>query len=144
MDIATHKPAPGADYVIRVDLADHGMPGRSEQIWVEQVGSNRFVVRSLPFFSYGIRPGDTVETDSSYTVRRVIKQSGKQVLRIAVEPQAVDRIQRPLHEVLEELALPHEWHRDGYVAVELADEEIPERLTTLLDEGRGELHHEFG
>ncbi len=113
-------------------MAEHGMPRRREQIWAKQVGPVRFLVRSLPFFRYGIRPGDEVETDENYTVQRVVTRSGRELLRVAATPQVTDEVLVALHRLLEELELIHEWHRNGYVAIELADRAIPEALESFL------------
>ena len=39
------------------------MAGAREQLWVKQVGEGRFLMRSLPFFTYGVALGDEVSTD---------------------------------------------------------------------------------
>lgn len=132
-EIATHEPAPGSNFVIRVDLDDHGMPGRGEQLWALQVGPTRFRIQSLPFFAYGLRPGDEVETDDSFTVQRLVHSSGTQVLRIASTEAAADGVHADLHSLLETLGLSHEWHRIGYVAVELASDALPGELASYLD-----------
>jgi hypothetical protein len=144
-DIATHDPAPDSDFVIRVDLAGHGMPGRREQLWAKQVAPTRFVLRSIPFFAYGIRPGDEVETDEGFSVQRVVHSSGNQVLRVAVSPAGAGAIQAELHSLLEHLGLSHEWHREGYVAIKLPSDAIPHSLLSYIEPRAhdGQLHFEL-
>lgn len=141
----THDPAPDSGFVIRVDLTDDGMPGRSEQLWVKQVGPTRFVLRSLPFFAYGLRPGDELETDDTYTFQRVVAVSGLHLLRVAAELHAAEQVHGRLHPLLEELALDHEWHRNGYVAIELASPSVPAELQAVLAEEQdaGRLRYEL-
>ena len=143
-EIATHEPPPDSDFVIRVDLADHGMPGRSEQLWAKRSGPNRFVLRSIPFFAYGLRPGDEVETDDSYSIKRVVRSAGRHVLRIAAVRGQADAVHEDLHPLLEQLGLSHEWHGNGYVAIELTAVELPEPLQFYLEPqaGNGVLHFE--
>ena len=131
--VATHDPSPGADFVIRVDLADHGMPGRSEQLWAKQVGPTRFILRSLPFFAYGLRPGDEVETTSDFTFMRVVRSSGMQLLRVAAKDDLADDLHAELHPLLGQLKLAHEWHQNGYVAIELPGGSIPPALSAYLE-----------
>jgi hypothetical protein len=35
--VATHKPVPDANFLVRADLEPHGMAGKSEQLWVKQM-----------------------------------------------------------------------------------------------------------
>jgi hypothetical protein len=42
---------------------------------VKQVGDRRFLMRSLPFFTYGIAFEDEVETDETLTITRVVQRS---------------------------------------------------------------------
>ena len=129
----THDPAPDSGFVIRAELSDEGMPGRSDQLWAKRVGSSRSVLKSLPFFAYGLRPGDEVETDDAYAISRVVVESGVSLLRVAADPQAAEKLHELLHPMLENLALMHEWHRVGYVAIELASPTVPDELKSVLD-----------
>lgn len=59
--IATHQEAvwrDRADYIIRVDLADHGMPGSAEQMWTRATSDGMYEICCIPFFTYGIALGD--------------------------------------------------------------------------------------
>ncbi len=134
-DIATHDPPRGgADFLIRVDLSDHEMPGRSEQLWTRQVGELRFVVCSVPFFAYGMAVGDEVATDTNYVLTEVVKRSGRQVLRVALTAKSAAVLHDDIHRLLASLELEHEWHRTGYVAIDLPGDEVPERLLAFLQE----------
>lgn len=127
-EVATHEPAPGSDYVIRADLADHGMPGRWEQLWAKQVGRNRFLMMSLPFFAQGIRYLDEVETDDEHTILRVAAPGGRSLWRLATLRELADDIHEELHELLLSLELRHEWLGAGYVSVDLPDRKLPPEL----------------
>jgi len=62
-EIATHtEPVlrAEADFLIHAGLAEFGMPGRSEQLWVKKLGGDHFQICCLPFFTYGIAPRDVV------------------------------------------------------------------------------------
>lgn len=144
-EIATHEPAPGSDFLIRVDLKDHGMPGRVEQLWVKQLGPTSFSLRSLPFFAYGLRLDDELETDETFTVQRVTSPSGRQLLRVAATRDHAFDVHDELHPLLEWLSLRHEWHGTGYVSIDLASETIPPELRPVLEVGadNGRLHFEL-
>ncbi len=147
MDIVQHEPPAGrgADFVIRIDLAADGMPGRGEQVWARQVGERRFVLCSLPFFSYGLRADDVVETGESYVVERVAEASGHRLLRLVAVRERADEVHEIVHPLLESLGLDHEYHHPGYVAVDLPAGVEPDRLLDavrpLIDQGV--LHTEF-
>jgi hypothetical protein len=50
--IVTHDSPGDANFLIAADLAPHGVPGRSEQLWTRRTGERTFVMRSLPYFVY--------------------------------------------------------------------------------------------
>lgn len=132
-EIATHEPAPGSDFVIRVDLSENGMTGRSEQLWAKQTGPTRFVLQSLPFFAYGLHFGDEIETDDQFTFVRVVRASGRQLLRVAASRDHAEIVHSGLHPLLEHLGMRHEWHRVGYVSVDLPSVEVPPDLLPGLE-----------
>lgn len=140
--IATHSPAAGSDFVIRIDLEEHGFDGRSEQIWVSRLDDYRFKVLSIPFFSYGIAPSDIVETDESFTVTSVVSRSGNRLLRIGVASES-EQLRDSLHDALEQEGLEHEWRGDWYVAALLPSSTTPFLIARLIQENDGTLYHEF-
>jgi hypothetical protein len=109
------------------------MAGAREQLWVTQVGERRFVMRSLPFFTYGIALGDEVATDATLTVTGVLRRSVHRLLRVAVERDAAERFHAEFHPLLDHEQLVHEWRGLGYVAIDLR----PQRdLSRLMDWAR--------
>ena len=138
-NIVRHDPpvGAGADFVIRLDLAAHDMPGRGEQVWARQVGEHRFVLKSLPFFAYGYRLDDVVDTDTDFVVSHVVEPSGRRLLRIAADRARADEVHEIVHPLLERLHLAHEWRGLGYVAVDLGPDDDPteilEALAPLVD-----------
>jgi hypothetical protein len=124
MEIVTHDPAPGSDFVLRVDLAAHGHPGMAEQVWAAQIDEHRFTLRSIPFFAIGVAPGDIVVTGPGHVIDGVEARGGRHVLRLALatddEDVALeDRFHEDVHAGLRALDLRHEWMSVGYVAVEI-------------------------
>jgi hypothetical protein len=89
--IATHQQRPDADFLVHADLEPHGMAGAREQLWVKQVDERRFVMRNLPYFTYGIALGDEVSTDEALTIDGVMRRSGHRLLRVALECDAAER-----------------------------------------------------
>ncbi len=133
-EIATHEAPPDADFLVAVDLGEHGMPGQGEQLWCKQVGPARFILRSIPFFAYGLRPSDEIETDKSFMVQRVVTRSGFEVFRLTVETSRARAFHDLVHPVLGELQLLHEWRGFGYVAIRLSGTEVPIGLSSALAE----------
>ena len=118
---ATHyAPVWGSDSIVRVDLADHGLPGNFEQFWARKIAPNRYQICCIPFFSYGIALGDEVETDSECTITRVSERAGHRTLCVAVaDEHKVDSMHRFLHDWVSSTGLLHEWHAAGYLAIDL-------------------------
>ena len=131
--IATHQQPPDAEFLVHADLEPHGLAGAREQLWVKQVDERRFVMRSLPFFTYGIALGDEVSTDETLTITGVLTRSGHRLLRVAVEGDAADDFHQEFHPLLDEERLVHEWRGLGYVAIDLPPERDLSRLTEWID-----------
>jgi hypothetical protein len=109
------------------------MPGTREQLWVKQLDDLRFVMRSLPFFTYGIAFDDEVETDATLTVTRVLRRSGHRLVRVAVERDAAEQFHAEFHPFLDGERLVHEWRGLGYVVIDLPPHGDLSRLTKWLD-----------
>jgi hypothetical protein len=127
--IATHQQPPDADFLVHADLEPHGLAGAREQLWVKQVDERRFVMRSLPFFTYGIALGDEVSTDETLTITGVLRRSAHRLLRVAVEGDGADHFHQEFHPLLDEERLVHEWRGVGYVAIDTPPERDLSRLT---------------
>lgn len=137
-NIASHRsPAAKANTLIHVDLTEHGIAGKREQLWAWRVAPNRFELSSLPFFPYGMTLGDVVETRGSeapdLVVTRVIKRSGHRLLRVGIKTY---RINPELHELMHRemirSGLKFEWHGAEYAAVDLPHERSEESLLAYL------------
>jgi hypothetical protein len=85
-DIATHADPVGrsrANY-IRLDLTEHGMPGKYEQMWGRASDNDRlFELCCIPFFPYGQSLGDVLEVDTGTGAHTVCAKSGHRTIRIA-------------------------------------------------------------
>ena len=121
-DIAVHAtPAwrAKANFLIKCDLSRCGMSGRSEQLWARKIDSNRFEVCCIPFFTYGIALGDTVQTDEDYLILKVIHTVGHKTLRVAISnPNRIDQIHQAILEHLDRIGSVYESYSCGYVAVD--------------------------
>jgi len=115
-----YNPVWASDFFIRVDLSEHGMPGRFEQLWVRKLNNRQFQVCCIPFFVYGIALGDTVRTDDEFTFQQVVKKGRHKTLRVAVAAKEKQNgIHQILHEWVESTGLAYEWYSPGYLAVDL-------------------------
>ena len=133
--IATHAaPISRANFLIHVDLSDHGMPGKTEQLWAWQLSPTEFEVASLPFFPYGIALGDRVQThqngQAGYVVERVISRSGRRLLRVGITDPELHEL---LHRELARSGLKFEWHGADYAAVDLPDIASGKELLDYLE-----------
>lgn len=140
----THDPARDSNFVLQIDLETHGsMPGRQEQVWAKQLDATRFELRSIPFFAYGMAPGDVLETTPDLALKSVIR-GRNHVLRIALPREIAAEYHERIHGELVALDLNHEWKATGYVAIELPDSSVPPTIQSLLAEvqQRG-AHHEI-
>ena len=104
-DIATHAEPAGrqrANFIVRLDLAEHGMPGKYEQMWTRADNGKRlFELCCIPFFPYGQSLGDILEVDTSTGAHRVHAKSGHQTIRLAfLDDQAAHTEHASLHKAI--------------------------------------------
>ncbi len=85
-DIATHTDPVGrarTNYIVRLDLTEHGMPGKYEQMWTRTDDKRLFEVCCIPFFPYGQSLGDILEIDTATGTHKIHAKSGHRTIRIA-------------------------------------------------------------
>lgn len=135
--IATHKvPAwrQKADFIIRADLANHGMPGRSEQIWARKIDVYTFEICCVPFFTYGFALGDIVETNAEYTILKIAEKRGHMSLRIAVvHKEEQHKLHERMHAWVGRTGLLYEWFSPGYLSVDLPPDAQADIIISSLD-----------
>jgi hypothetical protein len=84
--IATHAEPVGrnrTNFIVRLDLTDHGMPGHYEQVWTRTEDQLRFELCCIPFFTYGQSLGDVLEVTPGTGQHRVHAKSGHRTIRFA-------------------------------------------------------------
>ena len=137
-NIATHKePGASANFLLHVDLADHGMPGKYEQLWASRSTPTEFAIASIPFFPYGLALGDLVSTRGpeppNLVVASVVRRSGHRTLRVGLSMyKTIPELHEHLHRELVHSGLCYEWHGAEYVAIDLPTEGAEASLLEYL------------
>jgi hypothetical protein len=123
-DIATHDlPVwrSRANFLIMADLTPHGMSGKLEQLWARRIGDRAFEICCIPFFTYGIALGDSVETNGDYRVLGIVNKGGHRNLRVAIVKGAqTEQLHEAIHGWLDSAGFLYEWRGGGYAAVDLS------------------------
>ncbi|MEU6770672.1 DUF4265 domain-containing protein [Streptomyces sp. NPDC046759] len=111
----------GVDPLVGLDAFD--LPGMLEQLWLREVGvEGSYEVCCIPFYAYGLALGDVVEKGESETVNRVVKKSGRRVLRVLfAEPRPLTDSRSALRRAVESAGLLSEWNGDRHVAIDVPD-----------------------
>jgi uncharacterized protein DUF4265 len=134
-----------SDFIINAELAEEG---RFEQLFVRQLGENRFEVCCIPFFAYDIALGDVVLTvpkdDCKYMVDRVVEPSGRYVLRVWFGDSSYPRDE--VSDTVQELGSVIEWSSRNLLAIDAVDAEHAQRVADFLAECEeaGKLVYETG
>jgi hypothetical protein len=84
--IATHSEPAWRDrtnYIVQLDLTDHGMPGNFEQCWTRTDDQQLFELCCIPFFTYGHSLGDVLRIDLATGRHEVARKSGHRTIRFA-------------------------------------------------------------
>lgn len=131
----TTRPCGGekTNYIIRVDLAAHGMPGSTQQLWTRTDDQRNFELCCIPFFTYGLALGDRVEWDDSSRVATLVERSGRRNVRFAWndKSQAAEQ-HEALHGRLAATGALLEFSSNGYGAVDCADDVMMAGVITVL------------
>jgi len=144
-DITTHDDPvrrSRTNYLIRLDLTPHGAPGRWEQLWTRTEDKQSFEMCCIPFFTYGISLGDSLQVDQATGAHRVTTKGGHRTVRVAFTDDAVAHQEHDrLHAVLSgDLGCLVEFRGAHYAAIDIANdcqqEGVIEVLTPLFDEGK--------
>ncbi|UQX89257.1 DUF4265 domain-containing protein [Jatrophihabitans telluris] len=136
--IATHdEPAARArtNYILRLSLADDGLPGRYEQMWTRTDDKVNFELCCIPFFTYGLSLGDvltTTDDDGSY---KIVSKGGHRTIRFAIQNETF------LHEAHDSLhgsiagtgcLVEFRGHMLGYGAIDIVEDRQSEVVRGLL------------
>jgi hypothetical protein len=115
--------APEGLIKIHVDLPHHPTVG-GESMWARRVGDDRYELRNSPFHAYDLNFLDVVqatadEPDGKPVVRRVIRRSGHQTLRVCFNESALVEERIPLLMSLRPLGATIEGASQSYFAIDV-------------------------
>lgn len=140
-DVVQHKdPAWGdrADAVVLRNLASDDLEGLWEQLWVRHLDLGKYELCCLPFFAYGLALGDVldvaVDRDDRLVITGLARSGGRSLIRVVAGLEAdVPTFHDALHALLATEGLIHEWHRSGYVAIDVPDVQRVAPFLSALD-----------
>jgi hypothetical protein len=132
-----------SNFIIAASIPDGG-DVETEQLWARREDGGNFEICCIPFFVYDLALGDIVETDSSYLVSRVVRESGRYVFRLWFGESF-----HPREEIADELkALGSllEWSSSNLLAVDAIDLQHAQVVADILTDRQkaGHLHYETG
>jgi hypothetical protein len=136
--IATHE-SPAArersNYIVRLDLADDGMPGQYEQMWTRTEDGRHHELCCIPFFTYGLSLGDVILLTGDDGGRQMLAKSGHRTIRVAVQDETYAHEEHEgMHGALTKIGVLAEFrgHAHGYCAVDIADQAQADAVLDLL------------
>jgi hypothetical protein len=136
--IATHSDPVGRDrtnYIVQLDLTEHGMPGHYEQCWTRTDDQELFELCCIPLFTYGHSLGDILEVDLGTGRHTVHRKSGHRTIRFAFtdDRQAHEQHQRLHSALIEDAGCLLEFRSGGhYGAVDIVDAAQQDRVIAIL------------
>lgn len=135
-----------ADFIIRADIEEEGLPRRFEQLWARQLGERRFEVCCIPFFVYDLALGDEVEADSQYVIQRVVRPSGRYTFRAWFGNSSHAGARDEVIDALRDLNSGLEWYSENLLAIDAIDDAHAQDVANLLHQRQtlGHLTYETG
>ncbi|MGW2840350.1 DUF4265 domain-containing protein [Streptomyces sp. NPDC001493] len=123
-----------------VDLAPFDLRGMLEQVWLREIGEEGgYEVCCIPFHAHGLALGDVVEKGESETVSRLIRKSGRRVLRVLfAEPRPLTDSRSALRMAVDSAGLLSEWNGDRFVAIDVPDISA---MQPIFDSVQGEIQN---
>ena len=139
--IVTHSDPAWRDrtnFIVRLDLAQHGLPGRWEQCWTHTGDQHSYEMCCIPFFAYGISLGDVLHIDADTGAHSVVRKSGHRTIRIAfLNNEAAHGHHDRIHDALVSSGVLVEFRGQHYASIDIANEAqlaaVLAALTPLLD-----------
>lgn len=119
-----------------VDLTPFDLPGMLEQLWLRELDvEGSFEVCCIPFYAYGLALGDVVGRSESEAVDRLIRQSGRRVLRVLfAEPRPLIDTRSALRRAVESAELLSEWNGDLQIAIDVPDISVMQSVFDCVQE----------
>jgi hypothetical protein len=135
--IATHPEPVGRDranFIVRLDLAPHGMPGCYEQVWTRTDDHRLFELCCIPFFTYGQSLGDVLEVTVGTGQHTFHAKSGHRTIRFNfTDHQQANEHHSDLHGAIAgQLGCAVEFSNQRYGAIDLDTETDPDSVIALL------------
>jgi hypothetical protein len=135
--IATHaEPArrDDANFIVRLDLTEHGMPGKYEQMWTRTSDQHSFELCCIPFFTYGQSLGDVLEVAPGTGEHRVLAKNGHRTIRFGfTNDQHAHEQHQALHSALAgELGCRIEFNGAHYGAIDVAPDVSADQVIDVL------------
>lgn len=91
METDKQRPKPSEELVkIFFNLPENSEPVATESLWAEQLGSNLYRLRNVPFYLYGVSEQDIVkaeENDGRLVVTGIVDRGGHSTYRIFLTEQ---------------------------------------------------------
>jgi hypothetical protein len=121
-----------ANFIIGTSIKASAHDVDSEQLWARKLDQHLFEICCIPFFAYDLALGDVVETDVDFSIRRVVKRSGRYVFRVHFPHEGLRG--RTTAQELTGLGALTEWYAPQLLAVDCVDEAMAVTAAAFLQQ----------
>ena len=123
---------------LRIDLPHHWAIG-GESMWADDLGNNKYQIKNIPFYAYGLNYGDIVyaeaeSEDLKPEIKRLIEPSGHQTLRVIFTGDTSKEVNINTIESVRTEHVGYEGLNDNQFALNITPEGDYNRLYDALEE----------
>jgi hypothetical protein len=118
------QPAPPGHVKVAVEFRHHWRDVPVEVMWAVPRGGDRYELRNVPFYAYGLNWGDVVQAsqradDEHPVVEAVVTAGGHRTIRFDMDEATAEERSVAMLEALEQLGAGCERHSGGFVAIDV-------------------------
>jgi hypothetical protein len=134
------------NFVIRAYLGFEDSRHEWEQLYTTQISEYRFKLCCIPFLAYDLALDDEVETDTDFTIQKVVSHSGHWTFRVVFPEDVSENTVKEILTMCDDYGVFHEHNHTNLLAISAPDPLTGQKVADYLWdlEQKGKLEYDTG